>query len=545
MTYINQTNNEITNLSLLYFESKSAVQTKLSYLEICQNIVGSKYIITNNAEISAVETATFATSQRVNFVIQPGSTQEVKEIVLAARNFDVHLYPISRGYNWGYGSKVPNEIFSVIVDLSRLDSIKVDEKNATVTLGPGVSQQQLFEYLRSHHPHLLFSLTGSSPDSSVIGNALDAGYANGLNSIRWNHVISVEAILPSGELLQTGFESLANASTARISRYGLGPDLKGLFRQSSLGIVTEMSLELSVLPEYLQIFYFSIDEEEQLGELIEQLQYLKLNRLIESNWILLHGYRILAELTQFPWSETDSFATLDRDLMLKLLKQQQIPVWEGVYNGVFAVYSPSLRHCQASVVDLQEALNKKVSRLKSVTVDRTQIKRLRWNPQSIIPGLTNELLKGRLLTFAGIPRQGSIPMAYWRKPCPIPEVMDLDRDRCGFIWQAITAPASGQDALTIVPVIEHFFNDYGFEPMIVLDGVSSREMYVMTSLVYDRTREEQDRLARECFQALSTELRTMGYYPYRWPKPLAAASFLRERHDDYLSIFNKLQSSFL
>lgn len=127
MTYINQTNK---CLDILYSKSIPAFQTKSSYLEICQNIVGSKYIITNNAEISAVETATFATSQRVNFVVQPGSIQEVKEIVLAARNFDVHLYPISRGYNWGYGSKVPNEIFSVIVDLSRLNSIKVDEKNA-------------------------------------------------------------------------------------------------------------------------------------------------------------------------------------------------------------------------------------------------------------------------------------------------------------------------------------------------------------------------------------------------------------------------------
>ncbi|NEQ72425.1 MAG: hypothetical protein F6K23_04655 [Okeania sp. SIO2C9] len=115
----------------------------------------------------------------------------------------------------------------------------------------------------------------------------------------------------------------------------------------------------------------------------------------------------------------------------------------------------------------------------------------------------------------------------------------------GFIWLAVTAPASGTDALTIVPVIEHFFNDYGFEPMIVLDGVNSREMYVMTSLVYDREVAGRDEQVRKCFEPLAAELRTMGYYQYRWPKALYVENALPERNDDYASVFAKLQSSLL
>ncbi|NET74682.1 MULTISPECIES: FAD-binding oxidoreductase [Okeania] len=526
-------------------QSNPSLKLKWHYLEFCQKILGHQYVITNENVIAAVETATFETSQQVRFVIQPGSPQEVQACLKAAQLFGIHIHPVSQGYNWGYGSQVPDENLSVVMNLSRLNQIKVDGKNATVTLGPGVTQQQLFEYLRSNYPHLFFSLTGSSPYSSIIGNAIDAGYANGLNVIRWNHVISLEAILPSGELLKTGFDALPNASTAGISRYGLGPDLKGLFRQSNLGIVTEMTLELSLAPAYLQIFYFSIDEEEQLGELTDQLHNLKQTGLIESNWILLHGYRILAEVSQFPWQETDAQRTLDRNLMLKLLRQQQIPGWSGVYNGVFAIYSPTLRHAEAMKADIHEVLNNKVSRLKTFTVDQSQIKKLRWNRNLEIPELTHKLLKGRLLTFAGIPVQGSIPISYWRKRNSIPEIMDLDRDRCGFIWLAVTAPASGTDALTIVPVIEHFFNDYGFEPMIVLDGVNSREMYVMTSLVYDREVAGRDEQARKCFERLAAELRTMGYYQYRWPKALSVENALPERNDDYASVFAKLQSSIL
>lgn len=525
--------------------SSLTLQSRWHYLEFCQKTVGSQYVITDDNIIAATETATFATSQQVRFIIQPGSVQEVQACLKAAQNFGVPIYPVSQGYNWGYGSQVPDENFSVVMDLSRLNQIKVDGKNATVTLGPGVTQQQLFEYLRSNYPHLLFSLTGSSPHSSVIGNAIDAGYANGLNVIRWNHVISLEAILPSGELLKTGFDALPNASTAQISSYGLGPDLKGLFRQSNLGIVTEMTLELSLLPEYLQIFYFSIDDDAQLGKFTDQLQSLKQTGLIQSNWILLHGYRILAEVSQFPWLEASGDSTLALQLMLKMLRQQQIPIWSGVYNGIFAIYSPSFRHAQAAKADLHEVLENKVSRLKSVTVDKAQIKRLRWNRNLVIPELTHELLKGRLLTFAGIPGQGSIPIGYWRKHNSIPEIMDLDRDRCGFIWIAVTVPASGTDALTIVPVIEQFFNDYGFEPMIVLDGVNSREMYVMTSLVFDREVPAQDQKAQICFERLTKELTTMGYYPYRLPKPLFTLNSFVKRSDDYTSVFAKLKTSLL
>lgn len=506
-------------------------------------ILGSQYVITSESEISAAETATFKTKQQIRFVIQPGSREQVQECVKVAEKFGVPLYPVSRGFNWGYGSKVACVDLSVVMDLSRLNHIKVNEKNATVTLGPGVSQQQLFEYLRSKHPNLMLSLTGSAPESSIIGNTVDAGYANGQHVIRWDHVISLEAVLPSGKLLKTGFDSFANASTAGLSRYGLGPDIKGLFRQSNLGIITEMTLELPVLPEYMQVFYFSINDESRLQKLIDVLHNLKLRGLIPGNWSLFNGYRILAEVSQYPWLETEGETPLKRSDMLKLLQRQNIPVWSGLYNGTFTIYSPSLRHAQAVEADIREALNECVDRLESVTLDQTQIKSLRWNRDLEVPGISNKLLKSRALIFAGIQGQGSLGIGYWRKRSETPKIMHHDRDGCGFIWMAITAPSSGEDALTIVRVIEQFFSDYGFEPMIVLDGVNVREMYVMTSLVYDREIPGQDQLAVQCFERTAQELRAMGYFQYRLPMPITTLAALPQPSDDSASVFAKLQSS--
>ncbi|HBB34796.1 MAG TPA: hypothetical protein DDZ80_32650 [Cyanobacteria bacterium UBA8803] len=526
---------------LHYYKTK--MEPASQYRQSCEAILGSQYVNTSESVTKAAQTATFDTLQQVPFVIQPGSPEQVQECVKLAQKLGISLYPISQGLNWGYGSKVPCETHNVLMDLSRLNHINVDERNATVTLGPGVTQQQLFDYLRSNHPSLMVSLTGSSPHASIIGNALDAGYGNGQHVIRWDRVISLEAILPSGEWVKTGFDRFPKASTARISQYGPGPDLKGLFRQSNLGIVTEMTLELPVLPEYLQVFYFSIDDESRLTPLIEVLQNLKRSGVIQGNWSLFNGYRILAETSQYPWLETEGITPLDRQFMLKSLQKQNIPVWSGLYNGVFAIYSPSLLHARSTQLYIMAAINDSVDRLESVTVDQTQIKRLRWNPHIEIPGITHNILKGRLLTFAGIQGQGSIRVGYWRKQSCIPDTMHLDRDGCGFIWMALTAPSSGEDALTIVRVLEQFFLHYGFEPMIVLDGINPREMYVMAALVYDRETPGQDQQALQCFERAAQELRAMGYYQYRLPMPISSLAALGEPVDDSASVFAKLQSS--
>ena len=109
-------------------------------LEAWQEIVGSEHVLTDPAALSAAETATFSTSNRVPAIIRPGNREEVRACVRVANEQRIPIYPVSTGKNWGYGSRVPARDGCVLMELRRLDGITdYDEKLAYITVEPGVT----------------------------------------------------------------------------------------------------------------------------------------------------------------------------------------------------------------------------------------------------------------------------------------------------------------------------------------------------------------------------------------------------------------------
>ncbi len=111
-------------------------------------VIGEDFVKTNRARLDQAETATFPTANRVPAVLQPGSREEVQECLRIAASQDLKIFPISRGKNWGYGSSVPFADGCLLMDLSRMNRILAfDEKLAYVVVEPGVTQQQLSDFL--------------------------------------------------------------------------------------------------------------------------------------------------------------------------------------------------------------------------------------------------------------------------------------------------------------------------------------------------------------------------------------------------------------
>ncbi|MBV8906103.1 MAG: FAD-dependent oxidoreductase, partial [Acidobacteriia bacterium] len=208
-------------------------------LERWSRVVGPEHVTRAGAELAAAETATFATAHRIPAILRPGDRGQVQACLRVANECRVPVYPISSGKNWGYGSRVPPRDGCVLLDLGRLNRIlDFNEELAYVTIEPGVTQTQLFAFLRGRNSRLWMDATGSSPDCSVIGNVMERGFGHTPYGDHFSHVCGFEVVLPSGELLHTGPATFANARTAAVNRWGLGPSLDGLFSQSNLGIVT-------------------------------------------------------------------------------------------------------------------------------------------------------------------------------------------------------------------------------------------------------------------------------------------------------------------
>ena len=83
-------------------------------------------------------------------IVYPSTTLEVQGVVKWANEFKIPIYPISMGRNIGYGGAAPRVPGSVVVDLGRNMNkvLKIDGKNASCMVEPGVSYFKLYEEIQ-------------------------------------------------------------------------------------------------------------------------------------------------------------------------------------------------------------------------------------------------------------------------------------------------------------------------------------------------------------------------------------------------------------
>ncbi|WP_336980619.1 FAD-binding oxidoreductase [Altererythrobacter fulvus] len=183
--------------------------------------------------------------------VAPKTVEEVQAVVRSANARGIPLYPVSTGRNLGYGGSAPVYSGSVVLDLKRMDRIiEVSEGNASCLVEPGVSYFDMYRHLQETGSKLWIDV----PDpgwGSMVGNALDSGggYTAAPYRGHFEAQCGIEAVMADGELFRTGMGALPGSETWQQYKMGIGPCLDGLFRQSTLGVVTKMGFWLFPQPE--------------------------------------------------------------------------------------------------------------------------------------------------------------------------------------------------------------------------------------------------------------------------------------------------------
>jgi 4-cresol dehydrogenase (hydroxylating) len=478
-------------------------------------ILGSDFVIRANSVLDDAQTATFFTTQQIKAILCPANSTQVQECLTIANQFGVPVYPISGGKNWGYGSRVPVQDGCVLLDLSRLDRIvDFNGELAYVTVEPGVTQRQLYQFLQEHSAKLWMDATGSSPDSSLIGNILERGFGHTPYGDRFAHVCGLEVVLPNGECLHTGFGRFDNAQATPVYRWGVGAYLDGLFSQSNFGIVTKMTIWLMPAPECFQAFYFSIKDNSQLPDLINAFRPLRLNGTIKSAVHIGNNYKVLSSIRQYPWEETGGITPLPPEVRDYFTK-----TWDfGAWNGSGGIYGTKAQVAEARRL-IKQALRGKVRKLQFLSDRKIQIAQKIAKQYQKVTGLNLpemlKLIKPVYGLMKGIPTETQIKSTYWRKRFSPPAEMNPDRDGCGLIWCAPVAPLDGNHALKINQIVTEVLTKYHFEPLISLTMLTERCLGCVITIAYDREIEGEDDNASNCYQELLQQLNQAGYYPYR------------------------------
>src|SRR5262249_45160652 len=151
-----------------------------------------------------------------------------------------------------------------LLDLSRMNRILAySEDLSYITVEPGVTFDQATDFLRQKNSAHYLSVIGGPPDASLIRNALDRGDGVGRYGDRLLHACALEAVLPTGECIHTGFGRFEKAAGKHIHRYGVGPALDTLLSQSNFGIVTQATFWLARKPSHFQSLIFTLADDKR------------------------------------------------------------------------------------------------------------------------------------------------------------------------------------------------------------------------------------------------------------------------------------------
>jgi 4-cresol dehydrogenase (hydroxylating) len=479
-----------------------------SVKHIFSEILGAENVIDDAKDLSYYETATFHTHQKIPLVIKPGNKDDVVKCVKAANQYGLKIYPVSGGKNWGYGTYVPPED-AIVMHMSRMNRIlEFDRTSAWVRVEPGVTQEQLVDFIaKESGGELWFDTSASSPEASVIGNAMERGHGLTPYADRTTHICNFEVVLGSGDCIQTGYGAFKDGHKLKsVDRWGVGPSLDGLFTQSNFGIVTALTIYLMPAPEKMEMAIITIDEDEKFKEVIDRIRIMRLNGQLRSCPHFANVYQSLLRVMTYPWESTGGKTPLNREMACQLASEYGIGKW----NGVLGIYG---NKSQNKVVKnmLKEQLGPLTSRL--FIFDKLTLEAGSFLPSQRI----KDALKVFTQLSGGLGAVG-IRRPYWRKKKAAPENVrdvDLGRDLCGYLGLTASAPFSGAECLSVVNSVEEIALKNSFEACVGILPMRDRSVQFYISICYDREVEGEDAKILVCSQQINKVLMSNGWLPHR------------------------------
>ena len=207
-------------------------------VEKLKTIVGNAFVFTDddtrrNYGHDETEDLNFPPS----VVVKPGTVEEVSEILKLTNS---ELIPVTAiGGRTGLSGGALAVRGGIGLSMERFDKIlNIDEKNLQVTTEPGVITQVLREAVSERG--LFYPPDPSSMGSCFIGGNISEN-AGGARAVKYgvtkDYVLNLEVVLPNGEIIWTGANTLKNATGYNLTQLMVGSE-------GTLGIITKIVLKL-------------------------------------------------------------------------------------------------------------------------------------------------------------------------------------------------------------------------------------------------------------------------------------------------------------
>jgi FAD/FMN-containing dehydrogenase len=232
--------------------------------EAVAGVVGARHLVTDPQDLAPhLKEWRGRYVGKTPFLVRPGSTEEVAEVVRLCAEARVPIVP--QGGNTGLvAASIPFEAGEeVVLSLSRLNRIRdLDAANFTITVEAGCILQDI--QAAAAEADRLFPLSLGAEGTCQIGGNL-ATNAGGVQVLRYGNTrdltLGLEVVLPDGQVWD-GLRALRKDNT--------GYDLKHLFvgSEGTLGVVTAAVLKLFARPREIVTAFVAVPSPQAAVELL-------------------------------------------------------------------------------------------------------------------------------------------------------------------------------------------------------------------------------------------------------------------------------------
>lgn len=446
----------------------------MSELEFWSSVLPPEQIIIDRVHINHTlsNTSGFA-APPVPALLKPKNKSELTDIVKHANTHKIPIYVYSKGNNWGLGSKLPVEPNCTLVDLSALNRIiEVNEAFRYAIVEPGVTQQQLYEYLQAGGYKLMLNVTGSWQHTSVLANMLERG--SGFLGHRIDDLRGLEVLLADGTTVRSGFWS--HTPSERMIHhfpYGTGPDWRGIFSQSNLGIVTAAVVNLQPKFEQHKLVWCKTDEK-RLPQLVENIKELYARKYIFSTTHIGN----------------------DKRMKIENKNVEDVPIWTAMF-----LISGSDAYCQFVEGEVKAKLSPLCDLFASYYAHE----------------LPDEHLKSIFNYHVGIPGDYFVHAMYQSVGKIADEAsLDVDHGTVGMLCCLPIIPASAADVADCVEILNEMGKKFGNIPAATLNPLNDLYLEAVINIYFDLTSPVSTAAAHRFNEALHERFYARGFRFYRY-----------------------------
>ena len=229
-----------------------------------QDIVGNAYCSRKKEDLVCYAYDATAANYLPDAVLFPGNTQEISAIINLANEDGFPVIPRGSGSGMTGGSLAVQG--GAILVMSRFNRIlEIDKDNLIAHAEPGVVTARFHQAVEKEG--LFYPPDPSSSEFSSLGGNL-AECAGGPRAVKYgvtrDYVLGLEAVLPTGEIINAG---------VRTAKGVVGYDLTRLLvgSEGTLGIITRITVRLLPLPEAIRAMTAVFDSLEKAAETVSEI----------------------------------------------------------------------------------------------------------------------------------------------------------------------------------------------------------------------------------------------------------------------------------